>query len=263
MHTIEDIMEHRPIYIKEDDFMTRARQLIRDHHHRTLPVVDEKKKVLGVITEQDVLNITSTKSNITVKGYISTTPAVTKDMDVRQVAGLMIQSGITRIPVTNSLTDKTLMGIVSIVDIFKNLDLSGLPDKRVEEYMSRQVKTCSPEDPLAKIWINMIQEGYSGYPVVDKHKNPIGMVTRFDIIKNGTVRIEREDEHGSRMGTSTKVSRVMSTPAFTTTPDALLKDVIRTMMHLDVGRLCVVNQKKLVGIIDRHDMVRAYIDSFP
>lgn len=258
MLTVQDIMEKHPEWIQADDFITHARQIMRDHHHRTLPVIDKTKRVLGVITEQDILAITSTKSNITVKGFTSETPLITVDMNSMQAAKIMITAMISRVPVSASRNDSTLSGILSIVDIFKNLDPSKIPHRKVSEYMSKNTKTCAPEESLAKVWINMLREGYSGYPVVDKHTRPIGMVTRRDIIKSGGVRIEREDEHGTRMGTSSRIERVMSTPPFTITPDASIKDAIEMMIRLDVGRLCVVDPDKLKGIIDRYDIVRAY-----
>jgi CBS domain-containing protein len=260
MLTVHDIMEKHPKSIESDDFITHARQIMRDYHHRILPVVDNNEKVLGIITEQDILNITSTKSNITVKGFVTETPVITEDMSQNQAARIMLKAGITRSAVTVSEQDSTLCGIISIVDIFKNLDPSTIIDKNVSDYMSTNINTCTPDDSLAKVWINMVTQGYSGYPVVDKHKRPIGMVTRRDIIKSGGVRIEREDEHGTRIGTSSKVERVMSTPPFTIAPDAPLKDAVEMLVRLDVGRLCVVNLDKLVGIIDRYDIVKAYYD---
>ena len=258
--TVCTIMEANPVYVEASDFITRARQLIRDFHLRTLPVIDEKKKVIGIITEKDVLNITSTKSNITVDGYVIETPVITAEMDMKQAARTMIETGFTRLPVVDTARGNTLDGLISIIDIFNNLPPSDNPGGTVGEYMSRNVKTCTPDDPLSSIWMNMIREGFSGYPVVDKQNRPKGMITRYDILSSGGVRIEREDDHGSRIGTSSKVARIMSTPPFTITPDAALKEAIEMMRRLDVHRLCVVDPEKLVGIIDIHDIVRAYID---
>lgn len=257
---VYEVMEKHPIYVSDKDFITYARQLMRDHHHRTLPVIDRKNRVLGIITEQDVLNITSTKSNITVKGFITETPAISEDMDIKQAARIMTDAGLTRVPVIASTDNHIPRGIISIVDIFNNLDASDIPDRMVGEIMSRDIKTCTIDDLIAKIWINMIREGYSGYPVVDKHNHPIGMLTRHDIIKSGGIRIEREDNHGTRMGTSSKVARIMSTPPFTITPEVSIRSAIEMMIRKDVGRLCVVDSDVLVGIIDRHDIVRAYAE---
>jgi CBS domain-containing protein len=260
---VKDIMEKDTAYLNDKDFMTYARQLMRDDNHRILPVVNEKRNVLGIISEKDVLNITSTKSNITVKGFISETPAITEYMGLKQTAKILSESGFTALPVVNSLDDRTLKGMISVVDIFNNLDPLKIPEKSIDELMTRNIKTCTPDEPLAKIWNNMIREGYSGYPVVDKHNYPLGMITRRDIINSGKIRIEREDEHGTRIGTSSNVSRIMSTPSYNISPEASIRDAIEMMIKYDVGRLCVVDRDKLVGIIDRHDFVGAYSNENP
>lgn len=255
--TVHDIMEKHPVYVEASDLITRARQLMRDFHHGTLPVVDEKNRVIGIITEKDVLNITSTKSNITVNGYIIETPVISEEMEMKQAAGIMIETGFTCIPVVDTSRRNSLKGIVGIIDIFKNLDPSDIPEGTVSEFMSEDVRTCTQDDSLSRIWMNMISEGFSGYPVVDKQNRPIGMITKYDILSSGGVRIEREDEHGTRIRTSSRVGRIMSTPPFTITTDASLKKAIEMMTKLDVQLLCVVDPEKLVGIIDIHDIVRA------
>ncbi len=258
--TVRAIMEKHPVYVEAFDFITRARQLMRDFHHRTLPVVDEKNRVIGILTEKDVLNVTSTKSNITVNGYVIETPIISAKTDMKQAARIMIETGFTCLPVVDTARGNALNGIISITDIFNNLDPSDIPEGTVSKFMSENVKTCTPDDSLSRIWMNMIREGFSGYPVVDKQNRPKGMITRYDILSSGGVRIEREGEHGTRIGTSSRVARIMSTPPFTITTDASLKKAIEMMTRLDVHRLCVVDPEKLVGIIDIHDIVRACID---
>ena len=260
---VQDVMQKHSACVNDNDFMTYARQLMRDYHHKILPVVNENKIVLGVISEKDVLNITSTKSNITVKGFVTETPVITEYMNLKQTAKILSESGFTAIPVVYSLDDRTLKGVISVVDIFNNLNPLNIPENIIDESMTRNVKTCTPDEPLAKIWNNMIREGYSGYPVVDKHNFPLGMITRRDIINSGKIRIEREDEHGTRIGTSTNVSRIMSTPSYNISPEASIRDAIEMMIKYDVGRLCVVDQDKLVGIIDKHDVVRVYSNESP
>ena len=51
---------------------------------------------------------------------------------------------------------------------------------------------------LAKIWGRMLETDYTGIPVVSKKGEPIGMITRRDIIKSGVVRISVEDEASNK-----------------------------------------------------------------
>ncbi len=255
---VKNVMTKNPVFIRDTEFMTHARQLMRDRHFRTVPVVDNKNRVIGILTEKELLNIYSTKSNVTVEGFISEFPFVYPDMDMIQAARLMIEAGIGRVPVLKSGQDMTLAGILSMVDIFRNLKLDKIPSKKISEVMTTDVKTCSPRDNVAKVWLNMKETGFSGFPVV-RNGELIGMVTRRNIINAGYARIEREDEQGTRSSMSPPVEKIMSTPAYSLTPETSLKDAIQAFMKLDVGRLSVVNGGKLAGIVDRSDIIKAFI----
>ncbi len=260
---VKDVMTKNPVFIHDTEFMTHARQLMRDRHFRTVPVVDNKNRVIGILTEKELLNIYSTKSNVTVEGFTSEFPFVYPDMDMMQAARLMIEAGIGRVPVLKSGQDMTLVGILSIVDIFRNLDLDKIPSKKISkitisEIMTTDVKTCSPKDNVAKVWLNMKETGFSGFPVV-RNDELIGMVTRRNIINAGYARIEREDEQGTRSSMSPPVEKIMSTPAYSLTPETSLKEAIQAFLKLDVGRLSVVNGGKLAGIVDRSDIIKAFI----
>ncbi len=258
MMKVEEVMTRNPVFLHDADFMTHARQVIRDHHKRTLPVVNSNNRVIGLVSEKDVLNIYSTKSNVTVEGFASAYPDIYPDMDIIQAARSMIGAGMERVPVIRSGQDRTLAGILSTVDIFRNLKLDKVPEIRIEDIMTRDVKTCSPEDSIAKVWLNMKETGFSGYPVV-KDGQLVGMVTRRNIIRAGYARIEREDERGTRSTMSPPVEKVMSSPAYTLPPAATLKEAIQAFIKLDVGRLSVVSGGTLVGIVDRNDIIKAFI----
>ncbi len=255
---VQEVMTKNPVFVHDSDFMTHARQVMRDRHYRTLPVVDSKKRVIGILNEKEILNIYSTKSNVTVEGFASEFPFVYPDTEMMQAVRLMIDAGLGRVPVIKSGQDKTLVGILSIVDIFRNLSLNKIPSKKVSEIMTTDVKTCSPKDNIAKVWLNMKETGFSGYPVI-KNGELIGMVTRRNIIKAGYARIERENEHGTKSTMSPPVEKIMSTPAYTLSPETGLREAIQAFMKLDVGRLSVVLSGKLVGIVDRSDIIKTFV----
>ncbi|HIH36438.1 MAG TPA: CBS domain-containing protein [Methanocellales archaeon] len=247
---VQSIMSKNPVFIKDDEFMTRARQLIRDSHFRSLPVVDNARKVTGIITEEDVLKITSTKSNVTVKGFTRECPIVTPLCDIRDVAMTMANVKMGGVPVVRSPQDRELLGMVSMVDIFKNIDLDKVPNKEVKEIMTSKVKAFSPKDPISKVWSNIIELGYSGFPVINSKREIVGMITRQDIIRAGCARSGNE---------SPPVEKIMSTQIHSVDPDATIKEATLMMMKHDIGRLPVEKNGKLVGIVDRYDLTEAVI----
>lgn len=88
---VEDIMSRDPLYVEDSTYLTKARQIIRDHHVRGLPVLSNKGTVLGIITSQDMLRVTSTKSNVTVSGYVVSVPTVTGKTPILEAARIMLK----------------------------------------------------------------------------------------------------------------------------------------------------------------------------
>lgn len=255
---VEDIFSRDPLYVEDSAFLTKARQIIRDNHVRGLPVVNNQRVVLGIITTQDMLRVTSTKSNVTVAGYAEKVPTVTGETAMLDAARLMLRSKSTLLPVVESEERPVLRGVVTLLDVFRNIELEKLPKKRICEIMSTKVVTASPNDPITRIWDKMVEEDFTGLPVI-KDGKPIGMITRFDILKRGWARISKESETRPVDSTQMRVEKLMSTPMFSVSPQASLASAIEIMLKHDVGRISVVEDEKLVGIVDRNDLIESYL----
>jgi len=107
LQKVQEVMDNHTVSININEYVTHACRLMRDYY-MTLPVVDENKTVQGIISEQDILNITSTMSSVTMKGYTTKIPAITGDMDIKQAVTIMIQSRKRFAPVLLSTRDRTL-----------------------------------------------------------------------------------------------------------------------------------------------------------
>ncbi len=256
---VEEIMSREFTVIKEDEYVTKVRKIMRESEARALPVVNEKGHLLGIITESDVLRVTSTKSNVTVDGFIKEVPPIYPFTEIRDSALKIVESGEVELPVTKSEEDPEVVGVISVKDIFNALEEREL-NKRISEIMTEDVVTCSPEDPISKVWNNIIEYGYTGFPVV-RDKKVVGIITRRDLLKYGSIRIGREDERGGRLAHSPKVERAMTSPVQTISPESSVKDALKIMRKLNIGRLPVVDKKKsLLGIVDRYDIIKSYFE---
>jgi CBS domain-containing protein len=258
---VGEIMSEGPVSVKEGEFITHVRQLMRDHFLRGVVVVDEGNRLVGMLNDQDIMRVTSTRSDITVSGYARQSPTVTPDMDVVKAAKLMVQSKQNRVPIVKSTTDRTVVGILSDVDILRNVELPRNASKTLESIMTKKVKTCSPDERISKVWNYMIETDYTGIPVVSKKGDPIGMITRRDIIKAGILRMSVEDERATRPNESPKVERVMSTPAYTLSENDSIKSAIEMVVQRDIGRVTVVDEHgKISGIADRQDLLGSLVN---
>ncbi|MGZ8892521.1 MAG: CBS domain-containing protein [Halobacteriota archaeon] len=243
-----------PITVREDAYITHVRQLMRDGH-RSLPVVDSQNRVKGMVTLPDVIKVTSTKSDVTVIGFVRETGLATSDFAPLDAAKIFATTGFD-VPVVKSQEDATIIGVIDSALLLNALSF----DKKItiDTVMTGDVQTCDATDPISKVWLNMAQYGFSGYPVVKKRRL-IGIVTLQDILKAGHIRLEREDERGGGRVHSPAVEKVMRTPAITVESDSSLWEAANLMMQYAIGRLPVVEDTKLIGIVDRQDLVRAII----
>jgi len=256
---VEEIMSRDPLYVEESTFLTKARQLIRDNHVRGLPVLDTQGHVKGIVTNQDMLRVTSTKSNVTVAGFIVGAPLVTRDVNIFDAARLMLPQKSMILPVVESAENAKLIGVVSLLDIFRGMDLEKVPERQISEVMTKKVVTATPDEPVSKVWENMIDSDFTGLPVLDEKGEPMGMITRFDILKRGFARISREDDGKTKEGTKLHIGKIMSTPIYSIRPEDTLRTAFEAMKKNDIGRIAVVDNGKLVGIVDRYDLIKSYL----
>jgi len=243
-----------PVTVREDAYVTHVRQLMRDGH-RSLPVVDGQSRVKGMVILPDVLKVTSTKSDVTVIGFVRETGLATSDFTPLDAAKIFATTGFD-VPVVKSREDATIIGVIDSALLFSALRF----DKKitVDTVMTRAVRPCDASDPISKVWLNMAQYGFSGYPVMKK-KRLIGIITLQDILKAGYIRLEHEDERGGRTIRSPTVEKVMRTPVITVESDSSVWEAANLMKQYAIGRLPVVEDAKLIGIVDRQDLVRAII----
>jgi CBS domain-containing protein len=243
-----------PVTVREDAYITHVRQLMRDGH-RSLPVVDSQNRVKGIVTLTDVIKVTSTKSDVTVIGFVRETGLATADSAPLDAAKIFATTGFD-VPVVKSQEDATIIGVIDSALLLNALSF----DKKItiDTVMTRAVQACDATDPVSKVWLNMAQYGFSGYPVVKKRRL-IGIITLQDILKAGHIRLEREAERGGRTIYSTTVEKVMRTPVITVESDSSIWEAANLMKQYAIGRLPVVEDTKLIGIVDRQDLVRAII----
>lgn len=257
---VSEIMSEGPVCIKEGDFITHARQLMRDYFLRGLVVVDEDNRLVGLLTDQDIMRVTSTRSNVTVRGYARKCPTVTPDMGILKAAKLILEFKENRVPVVMSTTDRSVLGVLSDVDILRNMKFPEGESITVAEIMTTKVETCSPEERVARVWGRMLEKNYTGVPVVSGKMEPIGMITRRDIIKSGIARMGLEDARAIRSNESPKVEKIMSTPAYTLQEQSSVFDALKLITQRDVGRITIVTEQgKVCGIVDRQDLLWTFI----
>ncbi len=119
-----------------------------------------------------------------------------------------------------------------------------LHDLRVAGVMSSPVVTVSPATPLSEVIRMMYENKHLGYPVIDRGAM-VGIITLADI--RSAPPIDRD---------AMQVRDVMTRDVITLGPDAPLTDALRLISLNEIGRIPIIEDGALVGIVTRTDILR-------
>lgn len=258
MKVARDVMIAVPVLL-HSDHVTKARREIRDDIFREAYISDGKGRLAGYIDVNDVLRITNTKSNVTVEGYIQEPAVVMPDDPLERVAAV-IRSKMTDSAAVIS-EDGAILGGILLSELFPILTTRHEFRGRVSEHMSHDVVVCSPDDHVHKIYNLIIESGFSAFPVV-KDKALIGMVSRRDLLSAGRVRKALEGNINTKIEknpANTRVESLMTTPVVTVSPDEPISTAAHLLVKHDISRMPVVRMDRIVGIVDRHDVLKGLI----
>jgi CBS domain-containing protein len=258
---VKDIMDFKNPTIYADDLVTKARALIREYMLRILPIINENRKLLGVVTRGDVMIITSSVSPMRVKG-IMTNPkhVVSLDDGVDSAVKQMLKVDEWWAPVVNSPQDKTYRGVFGLEHFLESI-IRTSPErlaKPVSEFMSNEIVSCSPNDEIEKVWRLMQEKSLSGLPVTQCGKL-VGIVSQRDLLENSKVFPEFESKKG-RFRASPNVASIMKTNLVSIESSVEAIQVAKVMVRKNIGRIPVKDKgEKLIGIVDREDIVRLLV----
>ena len=116
---------------------------------------------------------------------------------------------------------------------------------KVEEVMTTDVVTCSPDARLIDVAKLMQRENFGACPVV-QNDQLVGIITDRDI----TVRAVAV---GADVNQKT-VSSIMTPKPITADPDMDIDDAARLMANNQIRRLPIVEGNKLIGIVALADL---------
>jgi CBS domain-containing protein len=251
---------HPSIYI--DELATKARATLREFKLRILPVVDEHKQLLGVVSRNDVMTISSSVSPVRVRGIMSTLRfEATMDSDAIEAAREMMRLDEAYMPVAKSSTNKSYAGVLGLEHIIKEIYQKKTAKLRTplsEVMTKKRIMVCSPHDEADDIWQRMKERAFAACPVVVKGK-PIGILSQHDLLESGAVRPQFEARKGKFKNPAT-IFTILKTPAMSLKSSDTVEEALGLMLERDIGRVPIVNDKGLlIGLVDREDILKALI----
>ena len=117
--------------------------------------------------------------------------------------------------------------------------------------MSSPVKTVTPATTINEAGRIMLRYGHTGLPVVEDGRL-VGVISRRDV--------EKANLHGL---SHAPVKGFMSHNVIWVTPDVPVTEIMQLMIEHDIGRVPVVDNGRLVGIVSRTDVLRTMHGELP
>ncbi|AOY74855.1 CBS domain-containing protein [Clostridium formicaceticum] len=141
----KDIMTKEVITVKKDDTVEDVIKLLLEHNISGVPVVDEENRVIGIITEGDLIY---RSKNLHIPAYF------------------------------------TLLDSYIFLENPKNLEeqIKKMAGYRVRDVMTEKVVVVDHEESMEEIATIMVEKSINRVPVVKEDKL-VGIVSRRDIIR--------------------------------------------------------------------------------
>lgn len=144
--TAKDIMQKNVLYITGDVLVKDIAKILFENKISGVPVVDKNEKVIGIVTEKDLL---------------------VKDKEPRFPSYV------------------GFLGSIIFLEGVKRYDeeLRKLSATSAEEIMTKNVHTIYEDTSIEEIATIMVEESVNRVPVVNKEGKLVGIVSRADMLK--------------------------------------------------------------------------------
>lgn len=141
----------------------------------------------------------------------------------------------------------------------------------VRDAMTTEVVTVTRETPLKEVARILVDRRISGVPVVDDERRVLGVVSEADFLAKevdprsgrrsplGWLLTARHHDADRARVEAVTAGDAMTSPAITIEAGRRLAEAADMMARSSINRLPVVEDGRLVGIVSRADVVRAFV----
>ncbi len=126
---------------------------------------------------------------------------------------------------------------------------------RVTEVLQTSLRTIRGTELVGEAVALLAESHVSGLPVIDEHGRLVGVISNSDILEK--LAESQEPEVREAVFEQTQVRDIMTPRPQTIHPDASVRDAAQRMLYLEVHRLFVEQEGRLVGVVSTTDLVRA------
>jgi CBS domain-containing protein len=147
MPTVAEIMDREPATVSPDDDVRKVIEILQTHDLPGVPVVDEAKKVVGMVTESDLV-ISDEESDFHLPHYVN------------------IMGGVVFLESTKHFEERAKKAFASTAS----------------DMMTADPITVGPDEPAEHAGRLISEKKHNRLPVVDDEGRLVGVVTRVDVL---------------------------------------------------------------------------------
>lgn len=217
---VHNIMREEIVTVQPDTPVAQVMTLLLERGVRSLPVVDEQHRLVGILTAGDLLRRANLsihpalhsdlpaqqlqsdlaalrQSTATAAAIMTPTVITVRAVEtVRRAVERMVQHNLKRLPVVDA--EGRLVGVVSRIDIFRtveyhqavnSLDENAVPTGHtIAELIYRETPTVPPDASLETVLQALEQNGRRRVVVIDADQHVVGIITDGDLLRRSQQR---------------------------------------------------------------------------
>lgn len=300
---VRAVMSSAVVAIAPDTPIADIMELLLDRLLKAVPVVDASRRVLGLVTDGDLLarggaqlrlaiaerldsealaaQLAALRASEKQARDVMTAPAVTvkEATSLAHATRLMVARDLKRLPVVDARG--CLVGMLSRVDILRTVSETPLveahPDihadaaQTVREVMDPHVPAVALDADLPDIAAQLVTGGWKRVVVVDAAGCAVGIITDGDLVarvsaeaRPGVLHALARRIAGIKLPVGQTAGQLMSAGVLTGPPETPIVAAVQQMLAQQRKRFIAVDkQGRPVGIVDRQQLLRAVAGGAP
>ena len=295
---VKEVMSTEVKTISPQSSISQAWQTMVQNQLKALPVVNEKNLVVGIITDEDLIERAGLQQRFSIAKHLSqqeieaefrqllgnnqlvkdvmSKPVITipEENSLGQAVTLMKKHHLKRIPVTD--INGKLMGMLSRFDILRQVvpiqstQPAGVSflntPKLVGQIMTAEIPRVNEHDNLEKMIESFLQYHSHRLIVVDDQNRVIGILSDVDVVhrlpdQNKTSVLSALKNVGKPPPSKVTARDLMSKDPIQASPDLPIPNAIQMMIEQGRKILVIVDEDKHpIGMVDRQRLLEALIN---
>ena len=213
---VSEVMHREVVSVTPDSPLTRVVELLLDKDYTALPVVDADRRVVGMVSDSDLLTRGGASVGLSLKraaapgfarqlqrelenparrvGEVMTREVVTvsPEASLGAAARLMVERHLKRLPVVDS--ERHLVGILGRLDVLNTIAAAHLPQWHPEtrqaagpsavvgDVMDRDVAAVHQSATLAELLELLVTSLHKRVVVIDDSRHVVGIIADSDLV---------------------------------------------------------------------------------